>query len=122
VGRTLIVDDEADMRLLLRLMIDHENRGLIVVAEASSGEEAISLRPDLDLDVIVLDHRMPGLTGLETARRLLDKEPELPIVLYSAFIDNNVAEEAEQIGVRRCIRKGDTDGLVQALRELTTTS
>src|SRR4051794_29182651 len=119
MGKALIVDDEADMRLLLRLAITTENDGLEVVGEASSGEEAIRLRPDLEPDVVVLDHRMPGLTGLETARQLLRDEPALPIVLYSAFIDSEVAEEAEQIGVRRCVRKGDTDGLLQALRDLT---
>jgi len=119
MGKTLIVDDEADMRLLLRITIDAENRGLKVIGEASSGEEAISLCPDLSPDVVVLDHRMPGLTGLDTARQLLSGEPDLPIVLYSAFIDATVADEAEEIGVRRCVRKGDIDGLVQALRELT---
>src|SRR5438445_1531319 len=119
MGKTLIVDDEADMRLLLRITIDAENRGLKVIGEASSGEEAITLCPDLSPDVVVLDHRMPGLTGLDTARLLLSDEPDLPIVLYSAFIDPAVADEAEVIGVRRCVRKGDIGGLVQALRELT---
>jgi len=119
MGKTLIVDDEEDMRLLLRLTIDRADRGLIVVGEASSGEDALVIRRELDLDVIVLDHRMPGLTGVETAKALLAEEPDLPIVLYSAFLDDDVAEEARQIGVRRCVQKGDVDTLIAALRELT---
>ena len=119
MGKTLIVDDEEDMRLLLRLTINREDRGLRVVGEASSGEEALVIRRELDVDVIVLDHRMPGLTGVETARALLADEPELPIVLYSAFVDADVTAEARQVGVRRCVKKGDVAELITALRELT---
>ena len=118
MGRTLIVDDEEDMRVLLRATIDRANRGLEVVAEAASGEEAIAVRPTLELDVIVLDHRMPGLSGLETAVAFLSTEPDLPIVLYSAFIDDDVVEQARRAGVRKCVTKGDTAGLIRALRDL----
>lgn len=119
MGNTLIVDDEEDMRVLLRAAIDAENRGLRVIGEASNGREALKLRSRLEPDVVVLDERMPGLTGLDTARSLLEEEPDLPIILYSAFLDANVTVEAEQVGIRRCVRKGDTKGLVRALRELT---
>ena len=119
MGKTLIVDDEEDMRLLLRLTINRENRGLQVVGEASSGEDALVIRRELDVDVMVLDHRMPGLTGVETARALLADEPDLPIVMYSAFVDDEVTAEARKIGVRRCIKKGDIPALIAALRELT---
>src|SRR3546814_2550644 len=88
-GNTLVVDDEADVRLLVQLMIDQENRGLRVVGEAASGDEALQVRRRLDVDVVVLDHRMPGLTGLETATALLAEAPALPIVLYSAFTDRS---------------------------------
>lgn len=119
MGKTLIVDDEEDMRFLLRMTIDIANRGLRVVGEASSGGEAIALRPGLDLDVIVMDQRMPGMSGLEAATALLAEEPGLPIVLYSAFVTDDVADEARRVGVRRCVKKGDTAGLISALRELT---
>lgn len=118
MGKTLIVDDEEDMRMLLRAAINTADQGLRVVGEAASGEEAIALRSEVDVDLVVLDYRMPGLSGLETAQTLLASEPELPIVLYSAFIDEDVAGEAQRIGVRRCITKGDTPGLVRALHDL----
>ncbi len=119
MGKTLIVDDEEDMRFLLRMTINQADRGLRVVGEASSGQEALDLRSGLDLDVIVLDQRMPGMSGLETATALLADEPGLPIVIYSAFISDEVADEARRIGVRRCVKKGDKDALISALRELT---
>ena len=119
MGKTLIVDDDEDMRLLLRIMINASDRGLQVVGQAASGEEALVLRRDLDLDVIVLDQQMPGLTGIETAERLLAQDPDIRIVLYSAFLDSDVREQAERVGVRQCITKGDVSTLIGALRELT---
>jgi len=119
MGKTLIVDDDDDMRLLLRIMINAADRGLQVVGQAASGEEALVLRRDLDLDVIVLDQQMPGMTGVETAERLLAQDPDVRIVLYSAFLDSDVREQAERVGVSQCITKGDVRTLIGALRELT---
>jgi YesN/AraC family two-component response regulator len=118
-GNTLIVDDEVDVRLLLQLVIDMENRGLHVVGEAANGHEALALRRGLDVDVVVLDNRMPGLTGLETATAMLAEEPDLPIVLYSAFTDDRTVAEARRIGVRACVAKGDASRLITVLREVT---
>lgn len=118
-GNTLIVDDEGDVRLLVQLLIDQENEGLRVVGQAASGHEALTMRRALDVDVVVLDHRMPGLTGLETATAMLAEEPDLPIVLYSAFADPRMVADARRIGVRECVEKGDAPRLVAVLRELT---
>lgn len=120
-GNTLIVDDEADIRLLLFVTINNANRGLRVVGEASSGDQALKMHADLDVDVVVLDQRMRGLSGLETAKALLAEREDLPIVLYSAYLNDVMAEEARQVGVRRCIRKGDEASLITALHELTGT-
>lgn len=119
MGKTLIVDDDEDMRLLLQLKIDEANRGLHVVGQAASGEEALVIRRELDIDVIVLDHSMPGLSGVETAEALLADEPDLPIVLYTAHLDTTIAQHAQRIGVRQCVRKGDVRALIGALRDLT---
>ena len=118
-GNTLIVDDESDVRLLLTLLINKENHGLRVVGEAASGQEAIDVHRDLDVDVVVLDHRMPGLNGLETATAMLAERPELPIVLYSAFTDERIEAEAREVGVRACVAKGDAPQLISVLRQIT---
>ena len=118
-GNTLIVDDEVDVRLLLQLLIDQENHGLHVIGEAANGEQALQLRRSLDVDVVVLDHRMPGLSGLETATQMLAEAPDLPIVLYSAFTDDRMLAQAREIGVRDCVPKDDGPRLIKTLRELT---
>lgn len=118
-GRTLIVDDEADMRLLLSMVIDTENRGLRVVAQAESGRASLTVHEEVEIDVVVMDQRMPGLSGLETARKLLAAEPDLPILIYSAYVDDRLRTEAKGVGVRYCIEKGDRQGLIAALRDVT---
>ena len=115
---TLIVDDEADVRLLVQLLVDQANEGLRVIGQAASGDEALAMRRRLDVDVVVLDHRMPGLTGLETAAAMLAEVPNLPIVLYSAFTDEQMVAEARDLGVHECVEKGDAPRLVAVLREL----
>ena len=71
----LVVDDEVDMRTLVRVVINLANNGLSIVGEATDGEEALAAWRNLEApepDVIVLDNRMPNLTGLEVAERILD--------------------------------------------------
>lgn len=118
-GNILIVDDEEDVRLLLTLVIDKANDGLRVTAQAASGQEAVEIRRDAEIDAVVLDYRMPGLNGIETARAMLAEAPDLPIVLYSAFMDAQVADEAQQLGVRDCVAKGDVPALIASLRSMT---
>jgi len=118
VGKTLIVDDEEDMRVLMRELINAANEGLRVVGEAGSGADAIDLRAAVAPHVVVLDYQMPGLDGIDTAERLLQDQPELPIVLYSAYLDRELTERARAVGVRHCVKKGDSKGLVRVLRQL----
>jgi len=103
--RTLIVDDEEDMRILLRSTIEAANNGLVVTGEAANGHEALEQWRETQPDVIVLDHRMPGLSGLETAGRILAEDPDQTIVLFSAHLSPETRQEAAKLGVRHCLLK-----------------
>jgi CheY-like chemotaxis protein len=103
----LVVDDQADLRLLLRTIITAENHGLVCDAEAASGEEALAFFDRDEATVVVLDQMMPGMTGLETAGALLARYPKLPIILFSAYIDDELQAEAHRIGIRECLDKRD---------------
>jgi CheY-like chemotaxis protein len=111
----LVVDDELDMRMLVRVIIDLANRGWSIVGEAADGVEAIERWRELNgppsPDVIVLDNRMPELTGLEVAERILAERPDQRIVLYSAFLDDSVRRQAAALGVRECVTKEELDRL-----------
>jgi DNA-binding NarL/FixJ family response regulator len=117
--RALIVDDDSDMRFLVRMTIEVANHGLEVSGEADSGESALALVEQDRPGVVVLDQRMPGLTGLETARRLLADDPQQPIILFSAYLDPKTVAEATALGIRACLDKTDVDRLPEALWQLT---
>lgn len=112
----LLVDDQSDMRKLMQVLIDAANEGLRVVGEAASGLEAIERWREIAPDVILLDHAMPDMTGIEAAEVILAEQPDQRIVLFSAFLDNAVVRRASELGVRACLSKGDFSLVPDALR------
>jgi CheY-like chemotaxis protein len=116
--RTLIVDDEDDLRLLLRLAIERRNEGLTVAGEAAAGAAALEQLDEVDPTVVVLDQMMPGMDGLETARRILERRPGQLIVLYSAFMDADLEAQAKATGITACMRKGKAKELAEFVHEL----
>lgn len=116
--RTLIVDDDTDMRFLLRMTIEVANHGLAVAGEADSGSAALDQISKDRPEVVVLDHRMPGMTGLETARRILADDPEQPIILFSAYLDAETIAEAKSLGIRKVMDKTEVERLPEALWQL----
>lgn len=116
----LVVDDEPDIRLLARFVL--EGAGIVVVGEAADGLEAVASFRDLDPPpvptVILLDNRMPGLTGLEVAAQLLADVPNQLIVLFSAYLSEDLVAEATLLGVAACVPKKDVSHLPKIIREL----
>jgi YesN/AraC family two-component response regulator len=113
--RVLIVDDEEDMRALVRATIEIADQGLSVAAEADDGDSAITTWREARPEVVVMDHRMPGVSGLETAKRILDEHPEQAIVLFSSYLDPHVTGEARRLGIRTCLAKDDIKQLPEVL-------
>ena len=101
--RVMIADDDFDMRLLVRATLDGDNR-LDVVAEAEDGTLAVDAFLTSRPDVCILDYRMPGLSGLEAARRILAEQPTTKILLFSAYLTPEITAAAEELGVG-CLRK-----------------
>ena len=62
-----------------------------------------------------LDERMLGMDGLEAARVIVTEEPEQPIVLFTAYLNDELAAEAASIGVCACLSKDDIRGLPQTV-------
>lgn len=81
--RVLIVDDEAPARDLLRMLCS--DQGLAVVAEATTGEEAIGLADRLRPDLVLLDIAMPGMGGMAAARQITAALAPPAIVFTTAF-------------------------------------
>jgi two-component system chemotaxis response regulator CheY len=115
VTGVLVVDDESDMRLLVEAVIEQANDGLTVVGIAANGSEAIECWREVGPDVILLDHRMPDMTGLEAAETILAEQPDQRIILFSAFLDDDTHRKASEIGITACVPKGDLSLIPEAL-------
>jgi DNA-binding NarL/FixJ family response regulator len=105
--RVLVVDDEDDMRALVSATIEMADEGLSVSGEAADGVEAIAMWRAQRPEVVVLDERMPGQSGIQTAERILAEDPDQAIVLFTAFPDPDLFEAATRLGIRVCLAKPD---------------
>ena len=114
----LLVDDEPDVRLLLRKMIEAENDGLFVAGEAADGHEAIAAIDRLNPSVIVLDERMPAMSGMEAAAIIIANRPAQPIVLCTAHLDDELRERATAMGITTCVAKREMATIPSLLKDL----
>jgi len=116
----LVVDDSADLRLLARVYL--EKAGFQVVDEAVDGHDAvekfITLDPPPIPTVILLDNMMPKLTGLEAAAKILAHMPDQLIVIFTAYPGDEVAQEAERLGVAACVSKADLANLPTIIKDI----
>ena len=110
--RVLVVDDTFTIRQTLGRMLAYDYD----VDVADSGEAALATLDDQDHDVIVIDQVMPGLDGIATAREIRSRRPGQKIILYSAFLDGTVEEDALDAGVSCCVEK--TEGLLGLDRDI----
>jgi CheY-like chemotaxis protein len=118
----LVVDDQPDLRLLVRTLLTVANDGIVCASEAASGEEAVAWIDERELEaddvVIVLDQMMPGMTGLEAAREILARHPGQRIILFSAYLDDELQATARSVGIKECVDKRDFDRVVPTVRRV----
>ena len=116
----LVVDDESDVREMVRAFLEID--GFDVVGEANDGVQALEkyleLNPPPLPDVVVLDNRMPTMTGLEAAARMLERNPQQKIVMFSAHLDATTRAQAKDLGVAACLDKTKPARLPSVLRDL----
>jgi two-component system, NarL family, invasion response regulator UvrY len=98
------VDDQAVFRRVAREVIEATS-GFEAVGEASCGEEALRLVAEVDPDLVLVDVRMPGLDGPETARRLTAAHPSSVVVLVSTEDPASISSAANSCGAVELIRK-----------------
>jgi len=115
-----VVDDEPEMRMLARVFL--ERAGFSVVDEAEDGHQALERFEDLNPppipSVVLLDNRMPGLTGLEVAEQMLSRHPGQIIILFSAHLDAAVQARARSLGITACVSKMEASRLPEIIRSL----
>ncbi len=118
--RVLIVDDEKNMRWVLGQALSGEG---FEVAEAADGKEAMTAVAELEPDVMVLDHRMPGKDGMEVLRSLRSKGSAFPIIMLTAHGNVATAVEAMKAGATEYLTKPfDLEELKLAIEKALTYS
>jgi DNA-binding NarL/FixJ family response regulator len=115
--RALIVDDHPVTREGLRTALELGDDAVVVVGEASSGEEAIERAAELTPDVVFMDVRMPGMSGIEATRQIRAASPETKVILITIDESRGAISEAIQAGVSGYLLKdASSDALIDAAR------
>ncbi|HVA71627.1 MAG TPA: response regulator transcription factor [Candidatus Limnocylindrales bacterium] len=104
----LLVDDHALVRRGFRRMLDDEP-DIVVVGEASAGEEAIRLAKELRPRVIVMDCALPGMNGIEATRRILEFSAQTLVLMLSMHSENTLVRQALDAGACGYVLKSAVD-------------
>ncbi|MBT9157400.1 MAG: Sporulation initiation phosphotransferase F [Firmicutes bacterium] len=94
--KVLVIDDQAGIRALLTEVFTALG---VEVLEAKNGSEGLETMDRRQPDMILLDMKMPGLSGIETLRLIRAKDYAVPIILVTAYQENDIIVEAERLGV-----------------------
>lgn len=118
-GRTIsivLVDDHAVVREGYRRLLER-TADLRVIGEAATGEDGYRLFGDLRPDVVVMDLSLPGIGGVETVRRIVQREPRARVLVFSMYDDAVFSSRALQAGAKGYVTKASApDVLVEAVR------
>ncbi|WP_296665290.1 response regulator transcription factor [Demequina sp.] len=114
--RVALIDDQAMVRVGLRMILESED-DIEVVAEATSGLDAVRIVAHHSPDVVLMDVRMPGMDGLAATREVLAAHPTARVVILTTFDDDEYVYEALRAGASGFLLKSvEGDALVAAVR------
>ena len=114
----LLVDDHSLVRRGFRRILE-DAPDITVVGEAGDGEEAVRLAQELKPRLIVMDCALPGINGLVATRRILEKSPEIAVLMLSMHSEDTWVRQALDAGARGYILKSAVDmELVTAIRRV----
>lgn len=102
--KIVIVDDHPVFRFGIRALLESEP-DLVVVGEASDGEEAVKLASELRPDVVLMDITMPGVNGIEATRRIVEAHPEIGVLIVT-MVDDASIFAALRVGAQGYLLKG----------------
>lgn len=114
--RVLLVDDHELVRTGIRRILD-DTRGIRVIAEASTGEEAVHQVREHQPDVVLMDVNMPGIGGLEATRKIMQSYPDLRVIVVTIHVDEPYPTRLLEAGASGYLTKGcAVDEIVNAIK------
>ena len=116
--RILLVDDHAVVRAGYQMLLEQSDK-LEIVAEASSGEQASKLFTDENPDIVVMDLSLPGISGLEAIRRIIRKDANAKVLVFTMHEDTVFVDQALRAGARGYLSKSSAPKtLIKAIEEI----
>ncbi|MBP5269137.1 MAG: response regulator transcription factor [Ruminococcus sp.] len=112
--RIIVTDDDKLVALSLKTILESTGR-ITVEAMASGGEEAIRLYDEFSPDVMLMDIRMEGMTGLEAGEKILAAHPDAKLLYLTTFNDDEYIVKALSMGAKGYMLKQDFEGIAAAL-------
>ena len=113
-----LVEDDMGVRRSLRSLLGSEP-GLSCVCSCATGEEAVRKIPDAGADVVVMDIKLPGMSGIECARRLKERCPNLAILMLTVYDETELIFDALRAGAGGyLLKRAATTELVHAIKDV----
>ena len=113
--RILIVDDHEVVRLGLRSLLDQYPQ-YEVVAEASNAKDSVSQVDMFEPDIVLMDIRLPGKSGIEACEEIKEKHPEVKVIMLTSYAEDEMLFSAIKAGASGYVLKQiDSEGLVKSL-------
>ena len=100
--KILIVDDQKGIRLLLNEVFSREG---YKVFQAANGVEALNIVDSNEINCVMLDMKIPGMNGIEILKRIREKKHQMPVIMMTAFEEEEILSEASQLGMTKYFRK-----------------
>lgn len=113
--RVMVVDDTEHVREMLATMLELD--GFEVVAKLDSGRAAIDSVAATAPNVIVMDYKMPQMDGITATEEIRKIVPDVPVILYTAYLDDELEARARAAGAALCL--GKVEGLEQLERRIS---
>lgn len=104
----LLIADDHQLLLDGISSLFRDDEDIIIAGKAANGNEVMELVEKVDIDICLLDISMPGMDGIQTARLLKEKKPEIKVIILTTYNDREIVEEMMEIGVSGYILKNAT--------------
>ncbi|NRF92350.1 response regulator [Paenibacillus frigoriresistens] len=119
--KIMIVDDETIEREALQKIMERGIEGIEVVGHAENGSRAIQLARELEPDLILMDIKMPGLSGLEAIDQIRKQQPMIKYVMVTAYDTFEYARQAIQLGVKDyLVKPSKAQSIVEIIQKVVT--
>lgn len=117
--KVMVIDDEEVVRMGIRDLIDWEQEGFYICAEGRDGRDGLEKLMEIQPDVVLVDIKMPGLSGIELIQEARNRGFEGYFVILTGYSEFEFAQSAIRLGVKEYLLKPiDEDELLEIMRNL----